>query len=72
MYSSNSGANIQKINDISKSGTNIYESLTIDYIICCSFKAFKHLAVHSTNGSSLLQLIYCPVWNIEYRMYYFM
>lgn len=65
MYSSNSGANIQKINDISKSGTNIYESLTIDYIICCFFKVFKHLAVHSTNGSSLSQLIYCPVWNIE-------
>lgn len=65
MYSSNSGANIQKINDISKSEIIIYESLTIDYIICCSFKAFKHLAVHSTNGSSLSQLIYCPVWNIE-------
>src|SRR5574344_2554643 len=65
MYSSNSGANIQKINDISKSKTIIYESLTIDYIICCSFKAFKHLAVHSTKGSSLLQFIYCPVWNIE-------
>lgn len=62
MYSSNSGANIQKINDISKSKTIIYESLTIDYIICYFFKAFKHLAVHSTNGSSFL----------EYRMYYFM
>jgi len=46
-------------------GAIIYESLTIDYIICCSFKVFKHLAVHSTNGSSLSQLIYCPVWNIE-------
>lgn len=33
MYSSNSGANIQKINDISKSGTIIYESLTIEGII---------------------------------------
>lgn len=29
MYSSNSGANIQKINDISKSKTIIYESLTV-------------------------------------------
>ncbi len=29
MYSSNSGANIQKINDISKSGAIIYESLTV-------------------------------------------
>lgn len=33
MYSSNSGANIQKINDISKSKTIIYESLTIEVII---------------------------------------
>ena len=33
MYSSNSGANIQKINDISKSETIIYESLTIEVII---------------------------------------